>query len=108
MRGTASSARIEGLGGDLASLATELRMSTAGLGERLDGLARRVDQQAASTAEMVSSSGNGAEALAVRVSGLAEDLAAQSAAVDRLTSAVTASQASRTRSRRRARCSTRM
>ncbi len=90
LRGTASSARLESLGGDVSSLFTELRMSTSALGERLDVLARRVDEQAASTAERVTAQGSGSEALAVRVSGLSEDLSAQSTALDRLTDSVEA------------------
>jgi chromosome segregation ATPase len=90
LRGTASSARLESLGGDVASLFTELRMSTAGLGERFEALSRRVDEQAAATHEIAGSAGAGNEALAVRVSALGTDLAAQSTALDRLTDSVNA------------------
>ena len=88
LRGTASSARLESVGGDVGSLFTELRMSTSALGERLDVLARRVDEQASSTGEMVSAQGSGNETLAVRVSGLSEDLSVQSTALDRLAESV--------------------
>lgn len=90
LRGTASSARLESLGGDVSALSTELRASTSTLGERLDGLARRVDEQATSVHELVSAQGSGGEALAVRVGGLAEDLSTQSTSLDRLTDSVEA------------------
>ena len=88
LRGTASSARLDSLGGDVASLFTELRMSTQSLGERFDVLSRRVDEQAASTAEAASAGGQGAEALAVRVTALAADLGTQSELLDRLATSV--------------------
>src|SRR5687768_2962529 len=43
LRGTASAARVEEVGGDVAALSTTLRTSTSGLGERLDALSRRVE-----------------------------------------------------------------
>ena len=88
VRGTASAARLESLGGDVSSLFAELRMANSALGERLDVLARRVDEQSAATTEMVAAQGSGSEGLAVRVSGLAEDLSTQSGALDRLIDAV--------------------
>lgn len=90
LRLTASSARLESLGGDVASLFTELRMSTGQLGERLDVLGRRVDEQGASTSEIVASAGSGTEALAVRVTALGTDLSTQGDSIDRLGSAVRA------------------
>ncbi|MCW2681027.1 MAG: hypothetical protein JWM62_2428, partial [Frankiales bacterium] len=90
LRGTASSARLESLGGDVSSLVTELRMSTNGLGDRFDALSRRVDEQAAATSEIAGTASAGNEALAVRVSALGNDLAAQSTALDRLTDQVSA------------------
>jgi hypothetical protein len=88
LRGTASSARLDALGGDLSSLFTELRMSTAALGDRLDALSQRVDEQAASTADIISTTGSGAEALALRVDGLSNDLGEQSASLERLREAL--------------------
>lgn len=88
LRETASSARLESLTGDLAALSTELRMSTSGLGERLDTLGRRVDEQGASTADIVRGGAEGNDALAVRVSALSADVVDQGSALDRLSEAV--------------------
>lgn len=67
--GTASSALLEGLGGDVASLATELETSTAGLEERLDALGERLSA--------IGDAAGGVPAVArdlARVSGRVEEL----------------------------------
>ena len=92
LRGTATSARLEGLGGDVSSLSAELRGSTTALGERVDALARTVDEQGASTSSSLATQGSGLQSLAVRTSGLADDLSTHSAALERLTAAVDALQ----------------
>ena len=84
LRGTASSARLDLLGGEVMSLSADLRTSTASLRERFEGLGHRVDEQAAATTEIVTSNGSGTEALAVRVSALGGDLASQGEAIGRL------------------------
>ena len=68
LRGTASDARVESLSGDLAALSADLRSTTTGMGERLDVLTRRVEEQAASSAETAASGGAGVEQLGMRVS----------------------------------------
>ena len=90
LRETASSARLQGLAGDLASLSTELRLATAALGNRLDELGRRVDEQAVSTSEVLRASGAGSDAVAVRIASLAGDVAAQADAVERVGGALRA------------------
>lgn len=88
LRSTASSARLDSLGGDLTALSTELRQSTAALGERVDALARALDEQRSSSASGTADQGSGMQALAVRTSALADDLSVHSAALERLTAAV--------------------
>src|SRR4051812_12523604 len=84
LRGAASGVAVERLRTDLSAVATELRMSTTGLGERFDFLAQRLDEQAAA----IAGAGSGSGELVTRLETLAADVASQGAAVTRLTAAV--------------------
>src|SRR3954470_16311190 len=84
LRGAASGVAVERLRTDLGAVATELRMSTTGLGERFDILARRLDEQAAT----IAGAGSGTAELSTGLDALAGDVAAQGAAITRLTAAV--------------------
>jgi uncharacterized protein YoxC len=93
LRGAASGVAVERLRTDLAAVATELRMSTTGLGERFDVLARRLDEQAAAIAGAGSGSAEltgQLDGLANGLDGLAHDVAAHGAIVQRLTADIAA------------------
>jgi hypothetical protein len=85
LRGAASGVAVERLRGDLSAVATELRTSTTGLGERFDVLARRLEEQSAA----ITGAGHGTAELAARIDAVAAEVTAQGAAVDRLSAALT-------------------
>src|SRR5690349_2626405 len=84
LRGAASGVAVERLRAELSAVATELRMSTTGLGERFDILARRLDEQAAA----IAGADDGSSEISGRLEALTRDIAAQGAAITRLTAAV--------------------
>ena len=86
LRGAASGVAVERLRTDLSGLATEVRMSTSGLGERFDVLARRLDEQAAA----IAAAGGGSSQVTSQLDAMAGEVAAQGAAVQRLGAAVAA------------------
>jgi chromosome segregation ATPase len=86
LRGAASGVAVERLRSDLSALGTELRMSTTGVSERFDVLARRIDEQAAA----IAAAGGGSTQIASHLEGVASEVAAQGAAVQRLSAAVAA------------------
>src|SRR4051794_24168655 len=84
LRGAASGVALERLRADLAALAGELRSSTAGLGDRFDVLGRRLDDQD----QRLLSAGNNTAELGGRFDAVSSEVAAQAAAVQRLTATV--------------------
>lgn len=90
LRASASADRVEQLAGDLASLTTELRRYSTGIGERLDAVVRRVDEQAAAAAQVAAAGGATAESLSVRLSALGDDVAAQGSALAQMSAALQA------------------
>ncbi len=90
LRGAASGVAVERLRTDLSGVATELRMSTTGLGERFDVLARRLDEQSAAMAAAGSGSADRTAELTARLDAVAADVAEQGAGVQRLSAAVSA------------------
>jgi ABC-type transporter Mla subunit MlaD len=81
VRLAASDASVERLGGVVSTVVADLRTSTSLLGQRIEALAKRVDAVAADTAAPT-------EQAAVRLAGLAGDIAAQADAVGRMETAL--------------------
>ena len=86
LRGAASGAGLDRLGTELGTQTLEVRRTIAALGERLDGLSRRLEEVSTSTA----TGSQGAEHVGVRVTALASDIAGHGAAVEELAAAVQA------------------
>ncbi|MCU1594163.1 MAG: hypothetical protein JWO12_1555, partial [Frankiales bacterium] len=81
VRGTASDASVERLGGVVSTVVADLRTSTSLLGQRLEGLSKRIDAVAQDTAAPT-------EQAAVRLAALQADIAAQAESVDRMQAAL--------------------
>lgn len=80
-RGTATDTALEQLGGVVGTVVTDLRTSTSLLGQRIDGLAKRVEAVAADGSAPT-------EQAAVRLTALSAEIGAQAGAVERMQEAL--------------------